>query len=119
MAAMRVGLRYVRQRPGTDARAAARPGRGGCGWWPGWSRWSWPPWSSGAEAVSGASSVRASFSAFLLVGQVPVAQAARGRRWLGAVLLVVLYLRGWSCCWSAFPLVVTATGCTGGRWASR
>ena len=30
--------------------------------------------------------------AFLLVGQLPVAQAARGRRRLGAALLVVLYL---------------------------
>jgi hypothetical protein len=51
-----------------------------------------------AAAVAGADGLRAALVAvglvlgFLLVGQVPVAQVARGRRRLGAALLVVLFV---------------------------
>jgi ATP synthase protein I len=47
---------------------------------------------AGQEGGSGALVGAGLVLAFLLVGQVPVAQAARGRRGLGAFLLVVLYL---------------------------
>lgn len=47
---------------------------------------------AGREGALGALVGAGLVLAFLLVGQVPVAQAARGRRGLGAFLLVVLYL---------------------------
>jgi ATP synthase protein I len=65
---------------------------------------------SGAEAVSGALVGAGLVLAFLLVGQVPVSQAARGRRWLGAFLLVVLYLLRVVLLLVAFQLVVTSDG---------
>ena len=46
--------------------------------------------------------------AFLLVGQVPVHQAGRGRRRTGAALLVVLYALRVLLCVAAFSLVTTA-----------
>lgn len=65
---------------------------------------------SGAEAVSGVLVGAGLVLAFLLVGQVPVAQAARGRRGLGAFLLVVLYLLRVVLLLVAFQAVLASDG---------
>lgn len=66
--------------------------------------------AGGGEAVTGALVGAGLVLGFLLVGQAPVSQAARGRRWLGAFLLVALYVLRVVLLLVAFQLVVSSDG---------
>jgi len=62
--------------------------------------------AAGATGALGAVVGAGLVLAFLIVGQVPVAQAAKGRRTLGAGLLLMLYLTRVGLLLTAFRLVV-------------
>ena len=106
---MKLGLAVRPARPGTDARQLLAPAVGAAAV-AGVVAVLVAAVVAEGQAVTGALLGAGLVLAFLLVGQLPVSQAARGRRWLGALLLVVLFVVRVVLLLVAFQLVVSSDG---------